>query len=143
MNWPARNHLYWDNMTGRKYHKGLRDYISTTVKPPKRYYSQTATAHRVEKRHAEPPKNEAIKPYTPDRSQNTLATTVYVAKNFASAIPVGKALIPMKYHYFKKEVPFGKLFEELTTLQLTLKQMNPAAASNEFIGIFDDLKSLK
>jgi len=70
--------------------------------------------------------------FATDRSSHTLEASVHVAKNVAAATPIGSAYVPKKYHFFRKTVPFGTLFQELASLQLTLRQMNPADAVLEF-----------
>ena len=53
-------------------------------------------------------------------------------KEVTSTLPVGKAYIAKKFHYFRKEVPFAQMFAELTSLNFNLKTMNPTGADSSF-----------
>jgi hypothetical protein len=57
---------------------------------------------------------------------------VEAVKEVISTLPVGKAYVAKKYHYFRKEVPFAQMFAELTSLNFNLRSMNPTGVDSSF-----------
>jgi len=106
---------------------------SADIRPPLLHYVQSLpTSQMYGRTMATQPQRAKRDTFATDRSSHTLEASVHVAKNVAAATPIGSAYVPKKYHFFRKTIPFGTLFQELASLQLTLRQMNPADAVLEF-----------